>query len=349
MTTLTVPKNTLKIVIPKATWPMERRVPLVPAATKVLVEQGHDVFVQAGAGSGIDVPDNKYAEVGATVITEANELYAQAKDGGMVITLKAPSPEEFSFMNESTLFCMLHIEQNMDRLYYLGSQKLLGVAMEEIRDKRDERLIDQTSLTGEMGVLYAIRHFQKAPQDMKVVILGYGHVAKGAIDVCSRLGMDYKILRKRELKNLPQWLSDADLLINAISWPEKQREKKEYLVTQEMIQNSKPGMIVLDLAVDFPNPIETIRPTDYQNPFYMAESRVHISIYGYPGLVPVTSSERYSDQILPVAMTIANNGGLADIKKTGELGTFIHHAIVDPAKHEWEKFKPLVSSGSKLE
>lgn len=339
----------MKIVVPKETYALERRVVVLPASVKPLVEQGHQVFVQSGAGSGIDVHDNAYKNAGAVVIADSAVLYAEAQTGGMVVKLKAPSAEEFSLMRAAILFCMLHIDQNRERLYHLGSQDLVGVAMEEIRDERDKRLVDQTDITGMMGVYYAIRHFQKVPEEMRAVILGYGNVATGAITACAKLGMRYKIMRRRELKNIPLWLRDTDLLVNAISWPERQREKQEYLVTREDIRNSSPDMIILDLSVDFPSPIETLHPTTYATPFYLDEGRVHISIYGYPGLVPVTSSRVYSEQLLPLVLTIANNGGVRDIRKVEGLGQCIHAAVVEPSRYEWQRYRPLYSEASRIE
>ena len=342
-------KKSMNIVVPKETYASEKRVMVLPDSAKILVSLGHKLYVQAGAGSGIEISDKQYKDVGASIISDPPELYSYAEKG-MIIKMKSPSPEEFSFMNKSILFCMLHVEQNKENLYYLGSHKLVGVAMEEIRNKKDERLVDQTSITGQMGVYYAMRHFQKIPEEMKAVILGYGSVAHGAITACSKLGISYKIMRKSELKNLNLWLEDADLLVNAISWPEKERTQKKYLVTREDIKKSKQGMIVLDLAVDFPNPIQTIHSTNYQNPFYMEEGRVHISIYGYPGLVPVTSSRIYSEQILPFAMAIANNNGLKDIAKLGDIGDSIKRAIVKPSRYgSWKKYKPEIEDASKIE
>ncbi len=339
----------MNIVVPKETFPLEKRLVVMPKAANALVKAGHNVFVQAGAGSGIQILDSNYKDAGATIIAEPRELYEKAS-GGMVMKMKAPTSEEFSFMKNSIIFCMLHIGQNKERIYYMGSQGLSGVAMENIRDEKSKRQVDQTDITGQMGVYYAIRHFTKMPCDMKAVILGYGNVAHGAISACSKLGMKFKIMRRSELQKLLLWLKDADILINAISWPAKQMEKKEYLVTREDIKNSKPGMIVLDLAVDFPNPIETIHPTDYLNPSYLDEDRVHISIYGYPGLVPVTSSNIYSEQVLPYAMAIADNGGLRGIDKVERIGPYIKRAIVNPAKFGgWEQFKPHVSPGSNIE
>ncbi|MFA5106211.1 MAG: hypothetical protein WC506_04600 [Candidatus Micrarchaeia archaeon] len=344
-----MPAKPMNIVVPKETFPLEKRVVVTPQTARKFANAGHNVFVQAGAGSGINMLDGNYADAGATIISEPRELYSKA-EGGMVMKMKAPTAEEFSFMKNSIVFCMLHIGQNKERIYYMGSQGLKGVAMEDIRDEKSKRQIDQTDITGQMGVYFALRYFQKLPSDMKAVILGYGNVAHGAIKACSRLCMKFKIMRKSELKKLPLWLKEADLLVNAISWPEKQRERKEYLVTREDVKKSNPGMIVLDLAVDFPNPIETIHPTDYLNPSYLDEGRVHISIYGYPGLVPVSSSQIYSEQVLPYALAIADNGGLRGIGKIETIGPHIKRAIVNPEKYgDWNRFRPHVQPGSNIE
>jgi N5-(carboxyethyl)ornithine synthase len=221
--------------------------------------------------------------------------------------------------------------------------------MERIRDSKNKRLIDQTDITGEVGVYYALRHLDKMPYDVKAVVMGYGRVASGAIKSCHKLGMKTKILRKSEYKYIQQYLKDTDLLINGISWPASHRNNQKYLVTREHIKQSNPKMIVLDLAVDFPNPIETIRPTNYSQPYYIDENRIHISIYGYPGLVPVTSTNRYSEQVLPLVQIIANNSGLRGIKNRGNLGKAISKAILNPKRYDWQKYKPKEPEGSMIE
>ena len=335
------------IVIPKETYPLEKRVMLLPESTKVIVGAGNRVLVQAYAGEGIGISDADYLKAGAEVICELVDLYNQAE---MIVKLKMPTPEEYSLMQSDTiLFCMLHCQQNPQNIYFLGLRGLVAVAMEDIRDNRAQRLINQTRITGEAGVYYALRHSLKMPEDMKAVILGYGNVSSGAITACAKLGMDFKIIRRDEFKYIPKYLTDADILINGIAWPQAERQKRNYLVTREEIVNSKPGMIILDLSVDFPNPIETVRPTTYSNPFYIEESRIHISIYGYPGLVPMTSSRIYSEQVLPLVLRIASNGGLNGIKNRGKLGKAISEAILNPQEYDWQQFRPEELKGSKLE
>lgn len=337
----------MRIIIPKESYPLEKRIMLLPDAVKRLVQAGHDVFVQSEAAMGIHISDEAYVGAGAKILSDAESLYGLAD---LVVKLKAPSPEEFSLMHDAILFSMFHSEQNPSHIYYAGRQGLTVVEMESIRDNKNERIVDQTDITGQEGVYYALRHRQKIPDDMKALILGYGSVSRGAINACARLGMRIKILRKKEFPYLSEHLKDTDLLINGISWPKKYRDEKRYLVTREDIQRSATGMIVLDLSVDFPNPIETIHPTTYAHPYYIEEDHVHISIYGYPGLVPVTSSNMYSQRVEPLVFLIANNGGLERIKEQGDLGKYVERAIVDPKRLNWRQYAPAHADvGSNIE
>ncbi len=337
----------MRLAVPKEIYPLEKRVMLNAEAVRHLTELGHEVFIQSGAAVKVNISDAEYVASGGKIVTAAKNLYELAE---MVVKVKAPLPEEFSLMQNLILFCMFHSDQNSSHLYYAGKQNLTVVEMESIRDEKNRRLIDQTAITGKAGVYYALQHSQKMPEEMKAIILGYGNVSSGALDACSRLGIQFKIIRKSEFKHLPQYLKEADILINGIAWPESRRLKKEYLVTREDIQNSREEMIILDLSVDFPNPIETVHPTTYSQPYYFEEGRVHISLYGYPGLFPVTSTHIYSQQIEPLALLIATNGGLSSIEKNGDLGMAIKKAIIHPKKSDWEKYKPLeVPPGSKIE
>ncbi len=334
------------IAVPKETFPLEKRVMVLPSSVNKIVSAGHVVRVQVGAGIEIRVSDADYEKMGAQMVTEAQDLYSGAN---MIVKLKAPNPHEFSLMENAILFCMLHSEQNTERIYHLGDRKLVAIEMEKIRNKKNQRVIDQTDITGESGVYYALRHFDKMPYDINAIVLGYGNVSSGAIKALGKLGANIKILRKSEFKYIEQYLDECDLLVNGISWPKIKRDAKAYLVTREMIQKSKPGMVVLDLAVDFPGVIETSKPTDYVNTYYLEEGHVHIGIYGYPGLVPVTSSRVYDQQVLPITLLIANNNGLENIKKAGDLGEAVSKAILDPEKIDWQSLNPSQKTESPIE
>ena len=336
----------MKISIVKETNQGETRVLMLPNEVSKLVKQGHEVFVEKNAGSQIFIYDKNYENVGAKIIEDKKKLFGESD---LVVKLKAPTEIEFNLLKNNLLFSMLHHEQNPVYVYFLGKNKCKAIEIESIFNDAKERLVDATDITGEVGVLYATQHLKKMPQDSNILMLGYGRVGSGAIKMCNKLDMNIKILRKEEYSNIEHFIKDKDLLINAISWAGEEREKKRYLVKKEMIDLMNSGAVILDLAVDFPNPIETCRPTSLNNPYYIERGKIHIGIYGYPGLVPISSSERYSKQVLPLILEIANNKGLEDICERGELGKHISKAIVNPEKMNWKKFKPKESRASYIE
>ena len=154
----------------------------------------------------------------------------------------------------------------------------------------------------------AFNHILKCPEQFNVLMLGYGAINSGALSVAYALGAKVKILRKREYRFIRHHLKNKDIVINGLSWPKYHRDRKDFLITRRMLRLLNKGAVVLDLAVDYPGPIETTRATSLENPFYYVDGVKHVCIYGYPGLAPISSSARYSKQILPVLLEIAGAG-----------------------------------------
>ena len=306
------------IGIPKETKTGEVRVSLIPKYVRILVKVGHTVYVESKAGAGVGYSDEDYIEVGAK-ITTADEIYSKA---GMIVKFRSPTDNEFKKIKDTILFSMLHAQQNPKYMRYIKENNIGAVAMESLMNDFDERYIDATDITGEVGVLYATRFLDKMPQEAS------GRVGSGAITMCNRLGIKVKILRKSEYKDIAHFMKGKDILINSIAWPEEERKNKNYLVTKDMLKLLNNDAIVLDLSVDYPNPIETCKPTTLKQPWFKVSNVTHISIYGYPGLVPVSSVKRYSPQIMPLVLEIANNGGLEGLEKVSDMGRHIKNASI---------------------
>lgn len=325
------------IAVPKETAEHETRVALLPDAVRSLVEAGHEVWVEKNAAFFLGCFDRDYELAGAKIVTDRAVLFGESN---LVVKLKAPAAQEFALLNGNLLFSMLHHDQNPEYVQELGRRGVVAVEMESIKNEAGERLVDATDITGEIGVLYACQHLRVMPQDARALVLGYGRVGSGAIAMASKLGMDVKILRKSEYPHIAHFMKGVDLLVNAISWPAHERERKNYVVTEDMLDLMSMNGVVLDLSVDFPNPIQTARPTTLSNPWYRERGKVHIGIYGYPGLVPVSCTRRYSSQILPIVQTIAKHGSLDDIESAGELGQAIANATVRPEALGWRNIVP---------
>ena len=297
----------------------DRRVILMPAEIKTLVQAGCAVYVESEAGSGIHVTDEQYRQAGATIVQHPSE--AIGKD--IVVKLKALSAEEASMIKPGGIvLTMLHQEQSPQNAVAVAKAGGVGVAMEAICTEFGERYVDCTDMTGEQAMILAFHLFDRVPWDCTVLVMGYGRVATGAITIASKLGAKVKILRKCQYPHIEHFLRNVDILVNGIMWPKEKRDNKEYVVTRPMLSlMNRPGMIV-DLSVDFPNPVETSRPTDMKEPTYEVDGVVHMGIYGYPALVPYSSSERYSRQLLPIILEIAQKG-LDDAE------SHIRNAVVD--------------------
>ena len=340
----------MKIGIPREPVPGEKRVMVTPETAKVLVDDGNELFVQFGAGRRVGHSDEDYYNAGATLVEYAKTLYERV-DGGMIIKLKAPTADEFNIMQSGILFAMFHSAQNPAHVVAAGRNRQVAVEMESVYDDKGERIINQTAITGKAGVMFATRYSDKMPEDMRAVVMGSGRVSTGAIEQCAKLGIGVTTLR-RDRDYRPEaisgYLSDCDILINGIAWSneamERARKEGVYLITREQIREAPSGLFVLDLSVDFPNPIQTCRPSSLSDPVYVEEGKRHASIYGYPGLWPRSSTRIYASQVLPLARLIAQNNGLQGISERGELGRSIARGIRDPEQMRWKSLESITSS-----
>jgi len=75
------------IGIPKEIMRGENRVAAVPETVQKFVQAGFTVLVEAGAGAGAFFSDSQYQEAGATIVSDAEEVYAKAD---LILKVKEP-------------------------------------------------------------------------------------------------------------------------------------------------------------------------------------------------------------------------------------------------------------------
>src|SRR5215207_2099144 len=76
--------------------PDEYRVALTPAGALELVRKGHEVLVETGAGVGSAFPDERYAAVGARIVT-VDEAWERSE---LMLKVKEPISPEYSRLRE---------------------------------------------------------------------------------------------------------------------------------------------------------------------------------------------------------------------------------------------------------
>lgn len=329
----------MKVGIPKEIKAYEDRVALTPAGVAALVQAGHEVYVEAGAGLGSSLEDEAYKAAGAVILPSAADVYA-ASD--MIMKVKEPLPPEYELMREGQIiFTYLHLAPEPVLTRALMAKKVVAIAYETVQlpDGSLPLLSPMSEVAGRMAVQVGAHFLEKTSGGRgvllggvtgvpkgEVVILGGGNVGTNAAKMAVGLGAHVTIFdvngnRLRYLDDLFQGrvdtrysnpydiaeaLTRADLLIGGVLVPGARTPR---LVTREMVKRMQRGAVIIDVAVDQGGSVETIdRTTTHHDPTYVVDGVVHYAVPNMPGAVPRTSTFALASVTLPYALQIANKG-----------------------------------------
>jgi alanine dehydrogenase len=113
---------------------------------------------------------------------------------------------------------------------------------------------------------------------------------------------------------------EADLLVGAVY---VEGAKAPRLVTKEMVQQMKPGSVIVDVAIDQGGCIETAKPTTHSRPIYIWKGVVHYCVTNIPGAVGMTSTYALTNSTLPFVLEIAKFG----YKEAARRNPAIYHGL----------------------
>jgi len=190
----------MKIGIPNEISDGERRVAIIPKIATQLLKDGHEVFIETGAGEKAYFPDAEYEGAGAVIVKDKQLLYSGAD---VIIKIQPPQREEVEMMkNSSTYIGFLSSALNADFLNLMNEKNITSFAMEFIprisRSQSMDALSSMASISGYRGVLIAAQYLGKFfPLMMtaagtippaKVLVVGAGVAGLQAIATARRLG-----------------------------------------------------------------------------------------------------------------------------------------------------------------
>lgn len=327
----------MKVGVVKEIKPDEYRVALTPAGARELRQRGHEVIVEAGAGSGSAFSDEAYAAVGARLAT-AEEVWAEAD---LLLKVKEPLPAEYPLLREDlVLFTYLHLAASEKLTRTLVESGAACVAYETVEtdDHALPLLAPMSEIAGRLAA-QAGAHFLEKPQGGsglllggvpgvapgKVVIIGGGIVGYNAAVIALGLGASVTILERSldRMRRLEEVLSSrvtllmssslqveesvalADVVIGAVLIPGALAPK---LLTRETIREMKDGSVLCDVAIDQGGCAETSRPTTHSDPVYAVDGVTHYCVANMPGAVPITSTKALTNATLPYVEAIADQG-----------------------------------------
>jgi alanine dehydrogenase len=328
------------IGVPREIKEQEFRVALLPSAAYQLVQRGHRVLVERGAGAGAGYPDAEYEKAGATLIEDHDSIFGRAE---LIVKVKEPRPSEYPLLKPGQiLFTYLHLAASRSLTEALLKSGVTALAYETIEVNRRLPLLEPMSeIAGRMSVLVGGYFLAKhcggsgvllggVPGVLpgRVVVLGGGVAGINAARMAQGLGADVTILevdleRMRFLDitlhtahtlysneaHLMELLPSVDLLIGAVLLPGAKAPK---LVHREMLRRMRPGSVFVDIAIDQGGCAETSRPTTHHNPVFVEESVMHYCVANMPAAYARTATQaltnvtyRYIEQLADHGLTEA--------------------------------------------
>lgn len=327
------------IGVPKEIHRHEHRVGLSPFAIQKLVNEGHDVYVEQGAGLAAHFTDQDFEKAGAQIVYGRREPYHRAD---LVCRVGRPSTEELDLLKPGgVIIAFQHLavvpKANVERFMELGTT-LIGY--EVIRNERGESpvLNPLSEMAGHMAIPLAAHYLQAEKggrgilignvpgvPPATVLVLGAGTVGATAarsalLDGAHVVMMDHDMDKLRKVSSdllgrvvtllateerLSRHTGIADVIIGAILIP---GERAPFLVTEEMVKKMKPGSVILDISIDQGGCVETSRLTTLDRPTFVQHGVVHYGVPNMTANVPRTASRVLATAALPYVEALATKG-----------------------------------------
>ncbi len=354
-------KGKLYIGIPKELAFQENRVPLVPDAVALLVNNGHRIILEAGAGSNAHFEDNDYSEAGAEIVYSAEEVYK----ADIILKIAPPTLEEIESMKtKQTLFSALQLTvQPEDFLKKLVAKKLNCVAFDMITDDAGIYPVIRAmgEIAGGTSILVAAELLSNANNGVgsilggisgisptEVVIIGAGTVGEFAARAAMGLGASVKVFdnstsRLRRLQSqlgtriftsvivpkvLEKHLKTADVAIGALR---ASKGRTPCIVSEEMVAEMKTGSVIIDVSIDQGGVFETSEVTNHTKPVFRKHGVIHYCVPNIPSRVARTASYAFSNIFQQILITMGDEGGFDSLvrKDSGvRNGVYIYNGIL---------------------
>ncbi|MBB2150177.1 alanine dehydrogenase [Pedobacter gandavensis] len=335
--------NSLYIGIPKEISFQENRIALTPLSVALLINNGHRVIIESGAGVGANFSDNDYSEQGATISFHKKSVF----EADILVKIAPPTIEEIAMMHKGqTLISALQmggLKENY--LKALLNKKINALCFENLRDEGGilsvvramSEIVGATSIfiaaeylssaTGGKGLM--LGGFTGVPPT-EVVILGAGTVGEYAARTALSLGAEVKVFdsslyRLRRLQNnlgsrvftsvmqpivLSKAITTCDVVIGAIR---ANHGRSPCIVMEEMVMRMKPNSVVIDVSIDQGGCFETSEVTNHSNPVFRKHDVIHYCVPNIASRVPRTASYALTNIFAPILLDIGDLGGLTGV------------------------------------
>jgi alanine dehydrogenase len=333
-------KHSFFIGLPREVSAQENRISLTPDAVALLVNHGHEVWVETKAGLGSKFTDKQYSDAGAKVVYAPQEVYKAE----VILKIEPPTLEEIELMHPGqALISAIQLGHlKMETIQALLKKRVMALAYEFIEDKVGGMPIIRamSEIAGSSVMLIASEYLSTASQGKgiilggitgvpptKVVIIGAGTVGEYAARAALGLGADvqvfdnhlYKLRRIKQLLGqqiytstidtltLSETLRNADVVIGALR---AEKGRARHVVSEEMVSSMRPDSIIIDVSIDQGGCIATADITHLGKPVYKKHDVIHYCVPNIASRVAHTAATALSNIFIPTILRAAEEGGV---------------------------------------
>jgi alanine dehydrogenase len=319
------------IGVPKEIKTREYRIGMTPAGVRQLTQRGHTVLIEARAGEGSGLADEKFVAAGAEIVPSASDVWGRAD---MVMKVKEPLPAEYGYFRPGlVVYTYLHLAAEPELTRKLMEKKVRAVAYETIQlaDGSLPLLRPMSEVAGRMAVQAGATSLEKTRRG-RVVILGGGVVGRNAARIAVGMGAQVTVLDVSATTmdyledifggaietlysnpaNIEEAVLRADLVIGAVLVT---GAKAPTLVDRNLVSRMEKGSVIVDVAIDQGGCIETVRATSHDNPTYEVDGVIHYCVPNMPGAVSHTSTFALTNTTMKYALAIADKGIVEAVRR----------------------------------
>ncbi len=330
----------LIIGIPNEISKYENRIALTPQGVELLVENGHVVLFEKGAGESCNYSDRRFADSGATIVNTHEEVFKAE----IILKVAPLTSEEVDLLSSrQTLISLIQLQyQSRELIQRLMAKKMNAIGFELIKDENGcyPVLRSMSEIEGYTSIMIASEYLSKAHDGKgvflggitgispsEVVILGAGTAGENAARAALGLGAtvkvfdnSYKNLREIELnlgrkvftsvlspKVLTKALKSAEVVIGNLRYLQS---GLSYMVTEEQIMQMKPGSVLIDLSIGQGGCFETSMCTNFSHPVFKKHGVIHYCVPNVASHVPRTATIALSNIFANMLLQIAEAGSI---------------------------------------
>lgn len=328
----------MKIGIPREIKKNENRVALTPSGASTLIEAGHEVWIEQGAGLGSGFTDQQYRAAGALIAPDADAVWATAS---LIVKVKEPIRAEWQKIRpEHIIFTYFHFaaDRELTQAHLDSGATCIAYETVELPTGELPLLTPMSEIAGRMAVQEGAKYLEAlyggcgvllggvpGVAAAHVLILGGGVVGSNAAKIAAGMGarvtlLDLDLSRLKHLEgilpanvqtlfssrqNLLEQIATADLVVGGVLIPGAAAPR---LIRRTDLALMKPGAVIVDVAVDQGGCIETTHATTHEDPIYIVDNIVHYAVANMPGGVPRTSTLALTNATFPYLLQLANKG-----------------------------------------